>query len=105
MKKIYFLSFCFLVFFKLAYAQDGNKKMISVNFQQAKIEQFVNELESKTDFHFYYNPSQFDSLKVTLQVTDKSLETVLDMAFNNTDFHFAIIQRKVFLTKGREIKT
>lgn len=105
MKKIYFLSFCFLVFFKLASAQDGNKKMISANFQQAKIEPFVSELESKTDYHFYYNPAQFDSLKVTLQVTDKPLETVLDMAFNNTDFHYAIIQQKVFLTKGRELKT
>jgi hypothetical protein len=105
MKKIYFLSFCFLVFFKLASAQNANKKMISANFQQAKIEQFVSELESKTDYHFYYNPAQFDSLKVTLQVTDKALETVLDMAFNNTDFHYAIIQQKVFLTKGREIKT
>ncbi|MDB5023154.1 MAG: TonB-dependent receptor, partial [Mucilaginibacter sp.] len=104
MKKISLLGF-FLVFFKLVNAQYGDKKLISVNFQQAKIEQFVTELESKTGYHFYYNPAQLDSLKVTLQATDKSLETVLYMAFNKTDFHFAISGQQVFLTKGREIRT
>jgi hypothetical protein len=105
MKKIYFLSFFFLVFLRLANAQDGGKKLISVNFQQAKIEQFVTEMESKTSYHFFYNQTQFDSLKVTLRATDKSLETVLYMAFNKTDFHFAISGQQVFLTKGREIRT
>ena len=105
MKKIYFLSFLFLVFFKLSSAQDTDKKLISVNFQQAKIEQFVDDLESKTGYHFYYNPAQFDSLKVTLQATDKTLEAILYSAFNKTDFHFAISQKAVFLTKGREIRT
>jgi len=104
MKKIYFLSFCFLVFFKLANAQD-DKKLISVNFQQAKIEQVVSELESKTGYHFYYNSVQFDSLKVTVQVNQVPLETVLNAAFNKTDFHYAISGQQVFLTKGREIRT
>jgi hypothetical protein len=105
MKKIYFLSFCFLVFFNLAQAQDGEKKLISVNFQQAKIEQFVSDLESKTGYHFYYNQTQFDSLKVTVQATDKPLETILYMVFNKTDFHFAVSGQQVFLTKGHEIRT
>src|SRR6202041_1110514 len=44
--------------------------------------------------------------KVTLQVNDKSVETILDMAFKNTDYHYAITtQHQVFLTKGRQIKT
>jgi hypothetical protein len=105
MKKIYFLSFCLLAFFKLAQAQDGEKKLISVDFQQAKIEQVASDLESKTGYHFYYNQAQFDSLKVTLQATDKPLATILYSIFNKTDFHFAISDQKVFLTKGREIRT
>jgi hypothetical protein len=104
MKKIYFLSFCFLVFFKLANAQD-DKKLITVNFQQAKIDQVVSELESKTGYHFYYNRAQFDSLKVTVQVNQVPLETVLNAVFNKTDFHYAISGQQVFLTKGREIRT
>src|SRR6185437_14626542 len=50
--------------------------------------------------------SQFDSLRVTLQVTDKSIETVLDMAFKKTDFRYAITsQHQIFLTKGHQIRT
>jgi hypothetical protein len=106
MRKIYLLSFCFLFFLQITSAQQGNVKLISANFQQATIAQFVADLESKSNYHFYYDPIQFDSLKVTLQVNDKPVETVLDMAFKNTDFHYAItLQRQVFLTKGRQIRT
>jgi hypothetical protein len=105
MRKIYLISFCFLFFLRIASAQQSNK-LISVNFQQATITQFVDGLESKSGVHFFYDPVQFDSLRVTLQVNDKPLETILDMAFSNTDFHYAVTsQGQVFLTKGRQIKT
>ena len=103
MKKVYFLSLCFALIFKLATAQDVNKKTISVNFQQANIEQVVKDLESKTGYHFYYNPPQFDSLKVTVEASGKTLEAVLNMAFEKTDFHYTIRDQFVFLTKGRQV--
>jgi hypothetical protein len=106
MRKTYLLSFCFLFVLRVASAQQTNIRLISGNFQKATIAQFINELESKSSYHFYYDPIQFDSLRVTLQVNDKPLETILDMAFKNTDFHYAITpQQQVFLTKGRQIKT
>lgn len=106
MKKFYFLGFCFLILFKLSYAQQNAAASISVNFQQANIGQFVTELEAKTGYRFYYDPIQFDSLKVTLQVNNKPIETVLSLAFKNTNFHYAITaQQQVFLTRGREIQT
>jgi len=94
-----------LFFLQIAAAQQNNTKLISVNFQKVTIGQFVNELESKSGYHFYYDPIPFDSLKITLQVDEKPLETILDMAFKSTDFHYAIVQQEVFLTKGRQIKT
>ncbi len=95
-----------MFFMQIASAQQTNIKLLSGNFQQAKIAQFVSDLESKSSYHFYYDPVSFDSLKVTLQVNDKSIETILDMAFKNTDYHYAITQQQqVFLTKGRQIKT
>ncbi len=45
-----------MLLFKLVSAQDGNKKTLTVNFQQAKIEQFVSDLESKTGYHFTITP-------------------------------------------------
>ncbi|WP_144914583.1 TonB-dependent receptor [Mucilaginibacter frigoritolerans] len=105
MRKIYFLSFCCLLFLQMAWAQQTTVKLISGDFHQATITQFVNDIESKSNYHFYYDPAGFDSLKITLQVNNKPLETILDMAFSNTDFHYAIDENKVFLTKGRQIKT
>src|SRR5579863_1734949 len=105
MKKIFLLGFCFATLFKLASAQDVSKKIISVNFQQATIDQFVSDLETKTGYHFYYTHAQFDSLKVTLQLNDQPLELVLNTAFQKTDFHYSIIDQNVFLTKGRQVST
>jgi len=106
MRKTFLISICLLLLLKMATAQQNGAKLISIDVQQANITQFVTELESKSNYHFYYDRSQFDSLKVTLQVNNKPLETILDMAFKNTDYHFAVTaQHQVFLTKGRQIRT
>ncbi len=103
MKKFY-LVFFLLILIKVAFAQQP-AKTFSVNFHGANMEQFVAELESKSGYHFYYNPVQFDSLKVTLEVVNVPLQTILDRSFRNTNFHYAIVEQQVFLTKGREIQT
>ena len=103
MKKCYFVFFL-LILVKVAFAQQ-TAKTFSVSFHDVKIEQFVAELESKSNYHFYYNPAQFDSLQVTLEVAQVPLQTILEQSFRNTNFHFAIVGQQVFLTKGREIQT
>ena len=106
MRKIYSLSFCFLFFLQIAFAQQNPIKLISVNFQQATISQVVSDIESKSNYHFYYDAAKFDSLRVTLQVNDKPVDAILDLAFKNTDFHYAITaQQQIFLTRGRQIRT
>jgi hypothetical protein len=106
MKKLYLLVICLLAV-KMLSAQNISGKIISVNYQQVNVDQFVNDLEAKTGYHFYYDPAQFDSLKVTMQLTDRPLEYILDMAFSNSHYHYAIVpeQLEVFLTKGKEITT
>ncbi len=90
---------------QLIWAQQSVVKLLSVNFRQAPITQIVTDIESKSNYHFFYDPPQFDSLKVTLQLNDKPLETILDQIFVNTTFHYAVLKQQVFLTKGRQIKT
>ena len=79
--------------------------MITVNFQQANISEFVNSLEAKSGYHFYYDPAQFDSLKLTVEGSDLPLKSVLGIAFKNTSYHFTIVPAamEVFLTKGKTI--
>jgi hypothetical protein len=106
MKKLYLLVFYLLFIIKLASAQDTGKKTINVNFQQADIGAVVNDIESKTNYRFYYDVAQFDSLKVTLQVNDKTVNDILSLAFKGTKYQFAITdQNQIFLTKTRALQT
>ena len=106
MKKSY-LTIIFLFIVKLLSAQNNTGKTISVNFQQVTIDQFVNVLEEKSGYHFYYDPAQFDSLKVTMQASDLPLKGILNIAFNNTKYNYTIVPAslQVFLTKGKIIRT
>jgi outer membrane receptor protein involved in Fe transport len=89
--------------FKMGIAQQFNPGAIDADFRQANIEKFTSDLQLKTGYTFYYDPAVFDSLKVTMNVTGKPVETILDMAFSNTNFHYTIIKQQVFLTKGRKL--
>src|SRR4029078_8956081 len=86
------------------FAQEKSDTLVTVDFSEMKIEQFVRELEAQTGFHFYYITSQFDSLKINFSVKEKPLRKVLELVFVNTSFHFSIDQRKnVFLIKDKTI--
>lgn len=55
---------------------------------------------------FYYDASQLDSLKITLQVKDQTLVSVLVQVFKDTEFKFSIDdQQRVFVTSGQPIIT
>jgi hypothetical protein len=105
-----FCRYCLLVtlislvgFSKLS-AQD--KKLISGDFQDMNFDQFVQAIESKSGYHFYYNSAQFDSFRVNLSVTNKTLNAILDEAFLRTDFHYSIDQQNnVFVIRRFKIET
>ncbi len=81
-------------------------KTISASYEQTPFEQFVRDIESKTDYHFYYNAAELDSLSVTLNVSGKSLPFILQQVFQNTDFRYALDSRnRVFIARRFEILT
>ncbi|MBK5272630.1 MAG: TonB-dependent receptor, partial [Bacteroidia bacterium] len=66
----------------------------------------MQELETRTIFHFYYDPAQLDSLRISISVKNESLSKVLEMAFLNTNIKFSIDQdNNVFLIKDKTIRT
>lgn len=107
MRKLYFFCFClFSFFYSSLYGQEKNTSLITADFKELNINQFVHELEAKTNAHFYYDVLQFDSLQINLSVKNETLQNVLRLAFTNTKFHFAIDEyNNVFLIKDKIIKT
>ncbi|RYE30809.1 MAG: TonB-dependent receptor, partial [Sphingobacteriaceae bacterium] len=105
MKKCYLVIFLLVLCFNVSWAQQPVES-ISINLKTAKLEQFVSELEQKSSYHFFYNPIETDSLRITLSVLEKPLPVILEQAFRNTDFHFAITtEHQVFITKNSIIQT
>jgi hypothetical protein len=95
-----FCSFTLLLFSLNSFAQDRDN-LISGNFHEITFHEFVEKVEAQTDFHFYYDPSQFDSLTITLAVSNAHLQAVLDKIFNYTKWHYTIDKdNQVFISKG-----
>jgi hypothetical protein len=101
-----FLNCIFLITGLTVSAQPG-AKTVSIELKEAPIDSLITELEAQTGYRFYYDPAQFDSLRVSLSVTNVSLHKVLELVFANSEYHFAIPEKQtyVLLTKGATIKT
>ncbi|HQT24344.1 MAG: TonB-dependent receptor [Sphingobacteriales bacterium 17-39-43] len=103
MKKYSILFICLLITLSHVVAQ-VKPVSISVDFKDLSIQDFVKEIESKANYHFYYNPIEFDSIRVTLSARNESVSAILRLAFRNTSFSYTIDpNNNVFLTKGVEI--
>ena len=103
MKKASILFICLLITVWHVAAQ-VKPLSISVDFKDVSIQDFVKEIESKANYHFYYNPAEFDSVRVTLSAKNESVSSILRLAFRNTGFSYTIDpNNNVFLTKGVEI--
>ena len=93
-----------VLFCSSVYGQKDTSFTVTVDLKSVTINEFVSQLEKQTGVHFYYDVSLFDSLSISVSVKDQPLRKVLDQAFANTDFRYAIDSAKhVFVTKGRSI--
>jgi len=74
--------------------------LITGNFHEVTFHEFVEKVEAQTDYHFYYDASQFDSVSITISIANAHLQAVLDQVFHNTQWHYTIDKNNVFITKG-----
>ena len=93
---------CFFLIAVSAYSQETKPVLITGDFRGVTIDEFVKQIESKTSFHFYYDPAQFDLLVVNAEMKDKTIEDVLNEIFKNSEYKFTIYQHHIFLLKGQQ---
>jgi len=106
MRHSYFILIIFFSFFYSIAVQGQTRPLITGNFKELKLGQFIRELESSSGYHFYYDSLQVDSIQVNLTVKDQPLDKVLEKALANTGFNFSIDQyNNVFLIRDIIIKT
>jgi len=100
--KLVFWTLLFLT--RAAYGQE--KKNISGDFSGYTFPRLVEQVEKTTQYTFYYDPAEVDSILVHIRVTNVSLRQLLDQVFQGTALHYAIdAGGRVFVTSRPAIQT
>lgn len=87
------------------YAQE--KPLLSGDFRQLSMEQFVRQLENAAPYRFYFNAAQFDSIVINVSFHNQHIDKVLEQALAPyKEYYFSIDpQNRVFLTRHVKVQT
>jgi hypothetical protein len=106
MKTFLFILILCLCFCSAARSQQTNLPSVSGNFSDVAVDTFLMQLQSQTYYHFYYDTAQLGPIRINLSVTNQSLKSVLEKAFEHTNIYYAIDRHNnVFVSKGLAVQT
>jgi CarboxypepD_reg-like domain/TonB-dependent Receptor Plug Domain len=97
---------CFLTLLFFLQVRGQVEKRVTGNFEGYSFARLAARLESETDYHFYYDPADVDSMSIDMTLNKATIRQILDELFQNTDFHYSIDSAKrVFITRHVTIVT
>ena len=80
-----------------SYSQEAR---ISLEMRNATVEEVLNEIETRSEFHFLYNSKLIDvDRKVTVDVDANNIESVLKILFDGTDVTYKISDKQIVLQR------
>lgn len=99
------MLFMFLVLFTMqANSSYAQRTKITLDLNNVTVERLIDEIESKTDFHFVYQIKEVDLNRVVSVKANKELVTkILERIFGNTRTTHNVVDKQIFL-KEREAK-
>lgn len=79
--------------------------LISARYNSLTLGQFVKELSSQVNYRIYYDPMHSDSLRISLEASAFSLDSILAKALRNTSYYYVIDEStsNVFITYRTQI--
>jgi type II secretory pathway component GspD/PulD (secretin) len=96
-----------ILFLMLIFCREGSgqqSEQFSINMSRVTFASFVEEVERQTGLHFYFDPTETDSLTVTVALNSKTAEEILQEVLSHSNPHYVIDgQNNVFITKGKKI--
>ncbi len=77
---------------------------VNGTFNGVPFQKFVEEIEEKTGYRFYFDPLSTDSLLVTASAQSLPIEQLLNQVFAGTDLKYSIdAEKNIYVTMEREI--
>ena len=104
MKLSFILYFvCMLQVFATGYSQTAR---ISLSMHDVKIEEVLDKIEEQSEFFFLYNQKLVDlSKNVSIDVSELSINEVLNNLFNTEQIDFAVYDRQIILSPQGMLST
>lgn len=100
--RIFNIIYIIILFSQIAICQ--SKDIISFTFNNTPLAEALIELESSTDYDFYFDESWLKEVNVTKAFDNETLEEVLRGLLIETSINYFIIDSKVILTKNNIIR-
>src|SRR5664279_806567 len=94
---VHIISYLLLFGFK---ATAQNKQLITGDFIGYRFPKLVQEIELQTDYYFYYDSTETDSIEINLHADHLSLQQVLDAIFAGSDLHYTIRDDKYVMVSN-----
>ncbi len=103
MKLFVILIFC-TAFFLHAAPGYSQEERIQLTVDNVKISDVLKEIESQTNYLFFYNHTEIGSERtVSLNAANVPLNNLLNQMFKNTDVNYTIVDKHIVLTKNKEL--
>jgi TonB-linked SusC/RagA family outer membrane protein len=85
-------------------AAKSHSQTLTISLKNATLQQAFNEIKKQSGFSFLYNDKTLmDAKKINLQVTNVSLEEVLDKCFEDQPLTYTIVD-KTIVVKKKEVE-
>lgn len=95
MKLTYFF---FVVFLMQSYANGYGQNLISLDVENATLEQIIEQIEGKTSYRFLYNTKDVNlNRRVSLSAYKQRINTVIDKVFKGTDISYIVTDKQIVL--------
>ncbi|SFF67805.1 TonB-dependent receptor [Sunxiuqinia elliptica] len=89
------------VFAVSSYSQQAK---LSLDMNNARLEEVIDEIEKTSDFFFLYNKNMVDvDQTVNIKVAEKNVDEILNSILRGTDVAYSINERQIFLFKDNSL--
>ncbi|TMU50432.1 TonB-dependent receptor [Flagellimonas algicola] len=100
--KLSMLLLLIAVFSARAHSAFGQGTKVTLNLEKVKVERFIDEIESTTDFRFIYKIEDVDlDRSISIKVQKEDIEEILGRVFGNTETDFTTKDRQIYLIRRK----
>lgn len=98
--RITFLLFCIGVLQSYAISTYAQITQLTIHEKDIELGELFNKIEEQTDFYFFYNNDQIDkTLKVNVEVDNKTISETLDVILKNTGIIYMVNNKAIILNQ------